>query len=177
MIAFSTKRSSIYPLDLMQIKYLYCLFFMKESQPFIEVLWMEWPNNTMVIHGVKLWQPISRMILVQYFKNLLIPNTFNVPMRTITISLGTQKKVNFIEWSKLIISPFLVGGDPTSKSTLVCKVYHTPICLALCDFRIYHVTSYYYNVTCATIHLGWHVHHESQDVFQNSLNYIYDGVT
>lgn len=86
-------------------------------------------------------------------------------------------KVNCTEWSGVALIPFSIGGGPSEKSTLACKVCQTPpICLALCDARIYHVSSNDNDVTRAAIHLGCHNHPVSQGTCQDSMDIMYDCV-
>ena len=86
-------------------------------------------------------------------------------------------KVNKTEWSGVALIPFPIGGGPTEKSTLACKVCQSPpICLALCSARIYHVSSSDSEVTRAAIHLGRHSHPVSQGTCQDSMDIVYDCV-
>ena len=86
-------------------------------------------------------------------------------------------KVNKTEWTRVALSPFAVGEGPPPKSTLACKVCHTPpVCLALCDARIYYVFSSNPNLSRAAIHTGHHVHPVSDGVCLDSLDLMYDCV-
>ena len=86
-------------------------------------------------------------------------------------------KVNETEWIGVALSPFAVGEGPPPKSTLACKVCHTPpVCLALCDARIYYVFSSNFDLTCAAIHTSHHVHPVSNGVCLDSLDLMYDCV-
>ena len=85
--------------------------------------------------------------------------------------------INSTEWSGVALEPFFVGGSPMEKSTLACKVCQTPpICLALSDARIYHVSSSDSDITHAAIHLGCHRHIVSQGRCQNSMDITFDCV-
>ena len=85
--------------------------------------------------------------------------------------------VNSRKWSGVALVLFSMRGSPTEKSTLACKVCQTPpICLALCDARIYHMLSSDSDVIRAAIHLGRHRHHVSQAKCQDSMDIMFDCV-
>ena len=86
-------------------------------------------------------------------------------------------KVYETEWIGVALFPFAIREGPLPKSTLACKVCHIPpVCLALCDARIYYVFSSNPNLTHAAIHTGHHVHLVSDGVCLDSLDLIYDYV-
>ena len=88
-----------------------------------------------------------------------------------------SRKVNKTEWIGVTLCPFVVEEGPPPKSTLACKVCHSPpMCLALCDARIYYVFSSNQDMTRAAIHTARHVHPVSDEVCLDSLDLMYDCV-
>jgi hypothetical protein len=66
--------------------------------------------------------------------------------------------VNETEFDGLALQSFAIGQVSATESTFVCKVCkEPPSCLAICDAKIYYVTSKR-NTTRACIHLGSHKH-------------------
>ena len=88
-----------------------------------------------------------------------------------------EGRTNQTEWSGFAFTPFPVDGALSDKSTLVCKLCQTPpICLALCDARIYYVTSSDPECTRMAIHLGHHHHPISKGVDQTAMDIMHDCV-
>ena len=85
--------------------------------------------------------------------------------------------MNKTEWTGVALSLFAVREDPPLKSTLICKVYHTPlVCLAHCDDRIYYVFTSNPDLTRVAIHTGHHIHTVSDGVCLDSIDLMYNCV-
>jgi hypothetical protein len=75
--------------------------------------------------------------------------------------------LNETEWDGSTPIPFLVGGQPPSASSILCKICKTPpSCIATCGARIYYVFGRD-DMTRACIHLGVHEHPVKDGEYQD----------
>ena len=99
------------------------------------------------------------------------------PNPTCDYKCRNEGRTNQTEWSGLAFTPFPINGAPSNKSTLACKLCRSPpICIALCDARIYYVTSTDPERTRVAIHLGHHYHPISKGVDQSAMDIMHDCV-
>ena len=80
---------------------------------------------------------------------------------------------NESEWTRYTMFPFVVGEGPPKDSTLACKVCRTtPMCLSLCQARMYYSYSDDPKMSRATIHLGVHAHLVAKGMYRDSTEKI-----
>jgi hypothetical protein len=66
--------------------------------------------------------------------------------------------LNEIEWDRSISTSFLAGYQPSSTSSILCKICKTPpSCIAKYEARIYYICGRDH-MTCTCVHLGVHKH-------------------
>lgn len=76
-------------------------------------------------------------------------------------------QVNEMEWEGFTTTPFQVGCQPPSQSSITCKICKTPpICVATCKARIYYVFGGDH-MTRACMHLGFHKHPVKNGEYQD----------
>lgn len=76
---------------------------------------------------------------------------------------------NEMLWSGCTTFPFVVGDSPPNESTIVCKVCrHPPVCLDICDARIYYSYSMNPTMSRAAIHFGDHTHSVAKGMYRDS---------
>ena len=76
-------------------------------------------------------------------------------------------QVNEMEWNGFTTTPFQVGCQPPSHSSIICKICKTPpTCIATCKARIYYVSGGDH-MTRACVHLGVHEHPVKSGEYQD----------
>jgi hypothetical protein len=76
-------------------------------------------------------------------------------------------QMNEMEWDGFTTTPFQVGCQPPSQSSIICKICKTPpACVAKCQARIYYVSSGDH-MTRACVYLGVHEHPVKNGKYQD----------